>query len=293
MTLRKLLEEGRQELQEAGVPEAEENAWYLLQACFGKRDFSFRRSDYFLRREEEAEKSVCERFRFFLEERKRRVPLEYIIGYTEFMGIVFEVDKNVLIPRQDTETLVERMLPLCEGKRVLDLCAGSGCIGLSIGVYAKPAEVIMSDVSQEALQVAERNRRHIQETEQKRLCTDMKLVCGNLFVPVCGKFDVIVSNPPYIKTEVISGLMPEVRQFEPMTALDGGEDGLEFYRRIIKDAPDYLNADGILCFEIGYDQGESVSSLMKERGFTHIQVSKDLAGNDRVAMARWCKVPPF
>lgn len=290
MTLERLLAQGTEELEQAEVQEAELNAWYLLQACFTGDYTSFTRSDYFLRREEEASQEVCGRYQSFLRKRKTRMPLEYIIGHTEFMGLSFLVDENVLVPRQDTETLVETVYPLCQGKRVLDLCTGSGCIGLSIGALGKPSEVVLSDLSRKALRVAEENAVRLKKRLGNEWTADVKVVCGDLFEPVCGIFDVIVSNPPYIESEVIPGLMPEVSKYEPRQALDGGADGLAFYRRITEEAPGYMEAGGILCFETGCEQGESVASLMRERGFENVEIKKDLAGNDRVVMGCFSSV---
>lgn len=279
MTLECLLEWGTSELLRAEVSEAELDAWYLLQACY---DDNLSRSDYFLRKKEEVPQERRRLYERFVEKRKERMPLQYIIGYTEFMGLPFFVNEHVLIPRQDTETLVEALCPVCEGKRVLDLCTGSGCIGLSIGVLGKPSQLVLSDVSPEALRVAERNRKRLQESEEYRLSVQTELVCGDLFENVEGVFDCIVSNPPYIETETIPELMPEVAGYEPVTALDGGGDGLYFYRKIIRSAPRYLAARGMLWFEIGYEQGKAVSALMRENGFENIEIRKDLAGNDRV-----------
>lgn len=287
MTLEQLLTEGKKKMRAAGVPEADLNAWYLLQACFGKKDFSFGRSDYFMRKTEEAAPSVVNKYFSFVERRIQRVPLEYITGYTEFMGLPFLVNEDVLIPRQDTEILVEHISPLCGGKRVLDLCTGSGCIGLSIGVYGRPSYLVLSDVSSGALSVAKENRMRFCEDDAISFEVETSLVCGNLFESIDGVFDVIVSNPPYIQSGIIPGLMPEVRKYEPMTALDGGTDGLAFYRRITQEAPEYLTGCGRLCFEIGYDQGKSVSTLMEERGFEDVAVIKDIAGNDRVVCGVW------
>lgn len=282
MILEQLLARGVEELEQAGVPEAGLNAWYLLQACFTGSGGSFERSDYFLRKEEEADRTIQDQYERMLSRRKKRIPLEYITGYTEFMGLSFLVNENVLVPRQDTETLVEYVYPFCEGKRVLDLCTGSGCIGLSIGAFGKPSGIVLSDLSEGALRVAEANVARLKKRMAHEWTADVTVICGDLFEPVWGTFDVIVSNPPYIESDVIPGLMPEVSRFEPPEALDGGDDGLLFYRRIIEAAPEYLNDGGILCFEIGCEQGESVSSLMSERGFENVEIKKDLAGNDRV-----------
>ena len=189
--------------------------------------------------------------------------------------MTFKVNSNVLIPRQDTETLVEETLKVIEPQmEVLDLCTGSGCILLSILKNAPTVHGTGSDVSKQALLVAKENAKlHNLEADWVR---------GNLFDNVSGQFDVIVSNPPYIAQAEIPTLMPEVAQFEPMQALDGGVDGLDFYRSITEEAPQYLKENGYLFFEIGWDQGQEVQRLMREAGFSDVAVIKDLAGNDRV-----------
>ncbi len=281
MTFAELLQWGEGELMHSDVPDAKLCAWYLLEACF---DGGMDRSRFFLRREEECGPAVKEKYEAWIEKRRQRVPLEYITGYTEFMGLPFDVDERVLIPRQDTETLVEIAYPLCGGKRVLDLCTGSGCIGLSIGVWGKPSQLVLSDISEGALAVAERNLTRFQEGGAYAYRTATELVPGDLFENIHGVFDWIVSNPPYIESRVIPGLMPEVARYEPVTALDGGSDGLELYRRIIRQAPRYLADRGTLCLEIDYQQGRAVSELMRENGFEDIEIRKDLAGNDRVVL---------
>ena len=210
-----------------------------------------------------------------LEKRAEHVPLQYITGEQEFMGMTFHVNSNVLIPRQDTETLVEETLKVVEpNMKVLDLCTGSGCVLLSILKNAPTVTGVGSDISKQALLVAKENAK-LHEL-------DAEWVRSNLFDNVSDTFDVIVSNPPYIAQEEILKLMPEVSQFEPLQALDGGVDGLDFYRNITREAPNYLKENGWLLFEIGYDQGEAVRHLMHEAGFEGVLVIKDLAGNDRV-----------
>ncbi len=289
MTLRQMLERGRLELFRAEVPEPGENAWYLLQSCFSNKDFSYRRNDYFFHQEDEVDEMVQNRFFEAVKKRSQRIPLEYILGYTEFMGLVFEVDENVLIPRQDTELLVETAIPLCDGKRVLDLCTGSGCIGLSIAVAGTPGEVILTDISEKALDTAKKNLLRLQRQYGRFLHTKrgISMICGDLWDPVQGKYDVIVSNPPYIETGVIQELMPEVKDFEPRSALDGGVEGMDFYQRIVERASEYLNQEGMLCLEIGYNQGECVRTLMERHGFSDIKVYKDLAGCDRVVTGKY------
>lgn len=198
------------------------------------------------------------------------------------MGHEFFVNEHVLIPRQDTEILVEHTLDKVEdGKKVLDMCTGSGCILLSI-LKRYQVRGTGADISSEALQVAERNRKHLALPRVEWLQSD-------LFEKIEEKYDVIVSNPPYIQTGVIESLQEEVRLHDPYIALDGKEDGLYFYRRIIEDAKAYLEDGGWLLFEIGYDQAEPVTRLMEQTGYSEIHVKKDLSGLDRVAGARYNK----
>lgn len=284
MTLEQLLDFGKKRLQEENIPEPDWNAWYLLQDVLKTQGREFRRSDFFMRRQEEIVSGTKEQYDTLLERRCSRMPLEYIIGNTEFMGLMFEVNPNVLIPRQDTEVLVEQVLTCCNNRSVLDLCTGSGCIGLSVAVLGNPSHVVLSDVSEGACMVAEKNREWM--INKEGLQVPVEIVCGDLWESVSGKFDVIVSNPPYIETEVIPSLMPEVRSHEPVLALDGGKDGMLFYRSIVEGAGRYLNPGGMLCLEIGYNQGERVLNLMREHGFENVEIKKDLAGLDRVVSGR-------
>ena len=184
---------------------------------------------------------------------------------------------------------METAIPLCDGKRVLDLCTGSGCIGLSIAVAGTPGEVILTDISEKALDTAKKNLLRLQRQYGRFLHTKrgISMICGDLWDPVQGKYDVIVSNPPYIETGVIPELMPEVKDFEPRSALDGGVEGMDFYQRIVERALEYLNQEGMLCLEIGYNQAECVRTLMERHGFSDIKVYKDLAGCDRVVTGKY------
>lgn len=198
------------------------------------------------------------------------------------MGLEFRVNEHVLIPRQDTEVLVELALEELKGMesvRILDMCTGSGCILLSTLYYGRQERVMEGtgvDISKEALKVAKQNA--------KELHIDAKFVESNLFANVLGTYDLILSNPPYIPSAVIETLQPEVREHDPMLALDGKEDGLYFYRKIIEESKGSLNSGGKLIFEIGHDQGAAVSTYMMEQGFHHVRVKKDLAGLDRVVL---------
>jgi release factor glutamine methyltransferase len=214
-----------------------------------------------------------------IEKRAAHVPLQHLTGHQEFMGLDFAVNEHVLVPRQDTECLVEEaMLYVEDGMKVLDVCTGSGCIIISLARYKNGLEAVGCDISEEALKVAKANAVSNE--------TDVEFLSGDLYEAVDDKFDVIVSNPPYIRRAVIEDLMEEVRDHEPRIALDGGEDGLDFYRRLLDGADDHLLPGGVILFEIGYDQGEEVKSLMEERGFKDVAVVKDLAGNDRVVRGR-------
>ena len=270
MTLRKAWELGRERLAAADVPEADLDAWYLLEWCTGVS-----RSHYLAYPEEAISPEQERQYREALAQREQRIPLQQITGEQEFMGLSFLVNEYVLIPRQDTEILVEETAKfLQDGMRYLDLCTGSGCILLSLKTLRPGAEGEGADLSPEALKVAGKNR--------ERLGLEARLTESDLFDKIEGTFDVIVSNPPYIKREEIETLMDEVRLHEPYMALDGHEDGLYFYRKIAEEAPKHLRAGGGLFLEIGWDQGESVSELLRQQGFSDVKVVKDLAGLDRV-----------
>ncbi len=196
------------------------------------------------------------------------------------MGLDFRVNRHVLIPRQDTETLVELVLQEQKDskRKVLDLCTGSGCIAISLAVIGGYEEVTAADVSEEALATARENASRLLKPGQT-----VAFFQGDLFQALCEKkFDVLVSNPPYIPTEILQDLQPEVRDHEPRIALDGAEEGLGFYRRIVAEAADWLNPGAGIYLEIGYDQGKAVSALLKKAGFQEIKVTQDLAGLDRV-----------
>lgn len=276
MTLREILTEGEGKLVSAGVPEAKLNAWYLFAHCF-----SMTKSQFFLRADEEAEDSGYRRYQELLDKRSRRIPLEHLTGETEFMGLPFFVNENVLIPRQDTECLVEEVLKFCDGADVLDLCTGSGCIGISLAKLAHCKSVVLSDISAEALEMAKKNAEN----------NDVKvqIVESDLFQSIQGRFDLVVSNPPYIRSGEIPKLMPEVCEHEPLRALDGSGDGLLFYRSIIGEIGAFLKNDATVFFEIGADQGGAVSQLMHEAGFRNVEVKQDLAGLDRIVCGQYSK----
>lgn len=270
---------GCEQLSAAGIDEAKTDARLLLEWCCGTdRNTLLAHGERPISEEEYGEYVDC------ITRRKEHVPLQHITGEQDFMGLTFVVNNNVLVPRQDTEVLVEEVMRhLHDGMRILDMCTGSGCILLSLLRYSNDCTGVGVDISADALQVAAKNAERIlgvRATEQSKVI----LRQGNLFEDMdCqDKFDIIVSNPPYIKTNVIDSLMPEVKEHEPLSALDGGEDGLIFYRRIIERAGEFLMGGGMLFFEIGYDQGEEVYRLMEEAGYTDVEVVKDFAGLDRV-----------
>lgn len=269
MTREEALKMARERLENAGIPEAELDARYLLMAAAG-----LSRTELFFGGGEELPQDVCRKYEADVKKRAAHVPLQYITGTQEFMGLSFQVSPAVLIPRQDTERLVETALPYCAGKNVLDLCTGSGCIILSLARLGALRSAVGCDLSAEALEVAEKNA--------AALGVKASFVQSDLFEELTEAYDVIVSNPPYIRTEEIRGLMPEVRDHEPRMALDGAADGLYFYREITAKAGEHLTPGGMLFFEIGCDQAEAVVSLMEQHGFREVAVCRDYAGLDRV-----------
>ena len=259
-----------------GLVESKIDAWILFSEAF-----HISRAQYLMRRNEEVT-SDTQQYKTWLEQRKNRIPLQYILNNASFMGYDFYVNKDVLIPRQDTEVLVEQALNELKNyknPKVLDMCTGSGCIAISVSLITN-LQVTAVDISKKALEVARKNCK-------KLSCTNVNLIQSNLFDKIDKKFEMILSNPPYIPTKVIEGLEPEVRDFEPKLALDGSEDGLEFYRRLAIDSKKYLVQGGSLLMEIGCEQAEDVSHLLEVNGYTDILVVKDLAGLDRVIKARW------
>lgn len=269
MTYHEALKLGEKVLETASIVEAKLDAWLLLEMVC-KIDRSF----YYLHMEDDLLEEQVSEYEIALKKRAEHVPLQYIVGETEFMGLKFKVNSSVLIPRQDTETLVEEALKvITPGMRVLDLCTGSGCIIVSILHNVADVEGYAIDISKQALNVAKENA--------KLNGVAVNFERSDLFDNVTGTFDVIVSNPPYIPSLEVVKLMPEVGSFEPLEALDGKEDGLYFYREIIASCKEYLKPEGRILFEIGYDQGEAVQTMLLDAGFKEVCVIKDLARNDR------------
>ncbi len=295
MTRREAYDIGVEQLEAEGIENADCDIRILLEdLCGVDREELFLQGDKIISRRE------SEIFMNAVTRRLGHYPVQYITGKQEFMGLTFSVNQNVLIPRMDTEILVEEVLKeLDDGSRILDMCTGSGCILLSLLYYSNDCEGVGVDISEEALDVAKDNagrlilddtfdilfktgglgKKHLEEDK-------IEFIQSNLFNDVRGKFDIIVSNPPYIRSDVIPTLMEEVRDYEPLLALDGKEDGLHFYREIIKKSPQYLNGGGKLFFEIGYDQAEPVIALMEEAGFKDVTVVQDYAHLDRVVWGR-------
>ena len=284
MTLKSLLAEGREVLTAAQIADADIDAWLLLQYVTG-----INRMMYLMEPDKSVSNEDTLAYREVIARRATHYPLQYITHTQEFMGLDFYVDERVLIPRQDTEVLVEMTLGfLKDGMTVLDMCTGSGCILISLAANRKLASGLGVDLSEGALEVAQKNAR-------ANGLDQLQWIQSSLFEAFENdldksdklQVDVIVSNPPYIESEVIPTLMPEVRAHEPMMALDGFEDGLYFYREITANAPAYLKNKGYLLFEIGYNQGEAVTDLMRMTGFVNIRIKKDLAGLDRVVYGQW------
>lgn len=272
MTYREAIDLGEGLLTEAEVMDPRNDAWLLL-AMVCKIDYTY----YYMHMDEDMTQEQVAEFESVMKKRVERIPLQYITGEQEFMGLTFKVNSNVLVPRQDTETLVEEAIKVIKpGMKILDMCTGSGCVLISIMKNVLNLEGVGVDISKQALVVAKENAKlnQVSATFER----------SDLFESVTERFDVIVSNPPYIKTEEITKLMPEVSQFEPVGALDGMEDGLYFYRNLVKESKNYLNPGGVILFEIGYDQGEDVSNMLIYAGYKNVRVIKDLAHNDRVVI---------
>ncbi len=272
ITLEQVLQEGVDKLKAAEITDADLDAWYLMEYSFG-----INRATYYLKRNSEADSQDYARYRQCIAKRQEHIPASQITQERDFFGYRFFVNEYVLTPRQETEELVECVLRSCKGKSVLDLCTGSGCIILTLALEGQISRGVGIDISKEALLVA--------QTNKKKLKAEVEFYQSDLYKAVEERFDIIVSNPPYIPTADIKELMPEVRLHEPILALDGRSDGLWFYRRIIEGAKDHLTDHGELFFEIGYNQGGAVSDLLLVAGFTNVTVFKDLSGLDRVVYA--------
>ena len=275
MTLEELLKQGEKDLQAAGIEEADLDSWYLLEYVF-----DIDKVYYLLHKKEEIEVHKKNAYEDVIKKRARRIPLQHITNRQEFMGHSFYVNENVLIPRQDTEILVECIISDWKenmnkkAMSILDVCTGSGCIIISLAKELQLEKAAAVDISKAALEVAKKN------CEQLEVLVELKQ--SDLFENVTEQYDVIVSNPPYIESKEIAKLMPEVKDHEPIVALDGKEDGLYFYKKIIAESTHHLKDGGSLYFEIGYNQGLEVKQMMEAAGFLNVTVEKDLAGLDRI-----------
>ncbi len=292
-TYRKLWEEGAGLLEKAGIPEAALDARLLLEACCGTDTQTL-----LAHGERPVSEEERRRYENYIERRQQREPVAYILEEQDFMGLSFHVTPAVLIPNQDTETLAEEAMKILSGgMKILDLCTGSGCILLSLLHYAPDCFGVGTDLSFEALEIAKENAVRL-KMQERTLWLQGDLFEALQDLPAEGglfsdkkddhgqaKFDMIVSNPPYIAREVIETLAPEVKNAEPYRALDGGPDGLDFYRELAAKAAGWLRIGGKLLLEIGYDQGETVSALLRDQEWLEITVIKDYGGLDRVVRA--------
>lgn len=278
MKIKEILEEARKRLIENNIEDASIVCRQLLSYALNKD-----KQYLIINMDKEIEEQQRKVFNAYIQKIIDGYPLQYITHNQEFMGMNFYVDENVLIPQPDTEILVENVLEICavDNKKIkiLDLCTGSGAIAISLKSKLKDAQIFASDISNKALEVAEKNSKLNQ--------TEITFIKSDLFENIEEKdFDIIVSNPPYIKTEVIKTLSKQVQQ-EPMLALDGGEDGLDIYKKIIAEAYKYIKNNGYLCLEIGYDQKEEVTKILeKSNHYIEITTIKDLSNNDRCIIAK-------
>ncbi len=270
MVISKLLSNVKNQLLENTEFEAKEIVMYAL---------GISKNELILNQKREVTDSEMQRVDELVKRRLSGEPLQYIVGFSEFMSLKFNVNSHTLIPRSDTETLVELLIEKIGSKKckLLDIGTGTGCIGISLAKYSG-ADVTLADISKEALKTATENAKQ-NDVAIKTLNIDILNEIPQ------EKYDIAVSNPPYIRSDVIPTLQTEVKEFEPLSALDGGDDGLIFYKRITQIAPHILNDGGILAYEIGFDQGDEVKALM-EKDFCEVEVIKDLCGNDRVVIGK-------
>lgn len=282
LKIQEVYREGKERLKASGIEDADLDAWYLLEHITG-----ITKASYYGDPDREISPDAKKEYDACIEKRCQRIPLQHLTGTQEFMGLSFVVNGHVLIPRQDTETLVEQGIKILDdspgNKDVLDVCTGSGCILISLVKLCSVCQVRGrgTDISEKALEVAKENARcHGVEAE---------FIQSDIFeqLPDDRVYDMIISNPPYIRTSEIGQLQAEVRLYDPFIALDGKEDGLYFYREITEKSRSYIKSGGWLVFETGCDQAEEVKRLMQGAGYSHISVKKDLAGLDRVVLGRY------
>ena len=277
MTIKQALLTTREKLKEMGKEDAYLQAKRLLSFVLKRSE-----NDCIIHQEENITEQEIEKIGQYLAQMKEGRPIQYITKEQEFMGLPFYVDENVLIPQPDTEILVEEVMSLYPKESlltILDLCTGSGCIGISLAKYFANSRVYLSDISKEALSIAEKNG-------QKNDIDNIQILQSNLFHNIPKELDVIVSNPPYIPSKEIP-FLPEEVQKEPRIALDGGIEGLDFYQKIIRESPKFLKDKGYLCLEMGYDQKEKIANLLENTdNFETYYIKKDLAGIDREVVAQ-------
>lgn len=278
MTIEENLKIGLEKLKKKKIEEPRKIARLLL--CFVLK---MRKEEIVVYGTKELTKKEEEEYQNSIQKLEEGYPLQYITHHQEFMKLDFYVDEKVLIPRADTEITVEEVIWYSKNKPknlcILDLCTGSGAIAISLGKYLPNCEIVAVDISEEALKIAKKNAKQNE-------VNNITFVQSNLFEKIRGTFDIIVSNPPYIKTRVIETLEPQVQK-EPILALDGGGDGLMFYRKILTKGGTYLKQDGAIFLEIGYDQKEEVVNIIQEtKEYVEIQTKKDLSGNNRMVMAK-------
>lgn len=272
MKYNEALNKGQDILVNNGIKDGKTDAFLLISHVTKKdRTFFYTHGD-----SEELNTGDEEEYLSLIKKRVSHIPLQLLTGKADFMGLEFLVSDKVLIPRIDTEFLAEEaLIDINDGADVLDMCTGSGCILLSIMKYKNDINGVGADISDHALELAGKNAENLG-------ISNARFVHSDLFTEIQGKYDFILCNPPYIRSGEIDGLMEEVRLYEPHAALDGGEDGLFFYRKIAEGAKEHLVNGGALILEIGYDQGEDVSRILKKEGYGHIRVLKDYSGNERV-----------
>ena len=282
---RELLKYGKKKLKESGIDDRE--ARLLLAYVLGARKEE-------LSKYEVVQDRVAIEFKMVIAQRCNGRPFAYIVGHKEFMKLDFEINEDVLIPRADTEILTEKVIEIAKNLiknskkdlKILDMCTGSGCIAIAIAKNVRSAVVVATDKSKAALKVAKKNARK-NDVDVEFVESDLfKAIKKSFFKDDENRFDIIVSNPPYIETNEIKGLQKEVKDNEPRMALDGGEDGLSFYRTISEEAKKYIKNNGILAYEIGYNQGEAVAKILRDNGYTDVEVIKDYSDNDRVVIAK-------
>lgn len=271
---------GEKALIEAGRPDAPIDAKLLLMHVL-----KYDQTQLLLNRERLLKEEDYKSYVSFIKRRSQGIPLQYLTGEQEFMGFNFHVNPHVLIPRQDTETLIEAIINKqkeCPIKTAIDIGTGTGCIGITLALLIPKLAVTLIDISQEALQVAADN------VKMHELTDRVKCMESNILSAYTGqKVDLIVSNPPYIPLKDIDDLMIEVKDYEPHLALTDGGNGLYFYEEITKQSRTLLKDKGLLAYEIGYDQGEAVKSMMEEQGYQEVTLYQDLAGKDRVVIGQY------